>query len=133
MERGSTKHGPVRDHEMAHEVAGMTRGTPQPARSEEWRQTEPMDGADPAVVRSERAISDPAGHDIELRSELARILTRGAFPAGREALIGILADADASRDLIERVSLLPGGLQFASAHEVLEALGISSPETLQDE
>ena len=43
MERGNTKHGPLRDEELAHETEGMVRATPQPDHTEEWRQPEPVD------------------------------------------------------------------------------------------
>jgi hypothetical protein len=129
MERGNTKHGPLHDEEMAHETESMLRGAPQRAHAEEWREVEPLDGADPVVARPEGARPQPAGRDIELRSELARTLTRDAFPADRDALRGRLADADASSDLIARVADLPAGHQFGDVHEVLEALGINSPET----
>lgn len=112
---------------MAHEVEGMVRGAPQRPHVEQWRETEPLDGADPAADRAE--IPRSARRDLELRSELARLLTRDAFPADRDALSARLADADASEDLAGRVSELPATRSFASVHEVLEALGISSPES----
>jgi hypothetical protein len=68
-------------------------------------------------------------HDIELRSELARLLTRDLFPVARDALLARLEDAAASADLAERVAALPQGRRFATGHDVMVALGISSPET----
>jgi hypothetical protein len=129
MERGNTKHGPLHDEELAHETEPMLRGAPQRAHAEEWREAEPLDGADPVVARPEGTRPQPAGRDIELRSELARTLTRDAFPADGDALSDRLADADASPDLVGRVAGLPAGHQFDDVHEVLEALGINSPET----
>jgi hypothetical protein len=129
MERGNTKHGPLRDEELAHETEPMLRGAPQRAHAEEWREVEPLDGADPVVARPEGARPKPTVRNIELRSELARTLTRDAFPADRDALTDRLADADASLDLVGRVAGLPAGHRFDDVHEVLEALGINSPET----
>jgi hypothetical protein len=129
MERGNTKHGPQHDDEMAHETEAMVRGAPQRAHAEEWREVEPLDGADPVAARPDGSRPRPAGRDIELRSELARLLTRDAFPADRDALRGRLADAGAPADLTDRVARLPGGRQFGDVHQVLEALGINSPET----
>jgi hypothetical protein len=129
MERGNAKHGPRQDEELTHETEPIVRGTPQRAHAEEWRETEPLDGADPVAARPEAASPRPGGRDIELRSELARLLTRDAFPADRDILRGRLADADAPPDLVGRVGQLPGGRQFGDVHQVLEALGINSPET----
>jgi uncharacterized protein DUF2795 len=129
MERGNTKHGPTRDQEMAHEVERMMRGVPKPAHGEEWRETEPVEDSVPPLRRGDAAIPRPDIRDIELRSELARLLTRDLFPVGRDALLARLEDAGASPDLAERVAALPPGRRFATRHDVMVALGISSPET----
>jgi hypothetical protein len=127
MERRSAKHGPLRDEEMAHETEGLVRGAPQRPHIEQWRETEPVDDAGLAADRPETQA--PPSREMALRSELARTLTRDVFPADRDALAEVLADAGSSADLTERVSLLPADRRFASVHEVLETLGISSPET----
>jgi hypothetical protein len=123
MERGNTKHGPARDEELAHETQGMVRGAAQRTHAESWREPEPVDDSIPTVTR---AHADPAVAD---RAELARIMTRDWFPAGRASLLRRLADADAAARLIDRVAGLPERERFGSVHDVLEALGISSPET----
>lgn len=132
MERGNTKHGPLQDDKLARETQGMVRGSPQRPHTEEWREVEPMDGADPSVARAEGTGNGPAVRDIELRNELARILTRDTFPVAREELCDRLDAADASPDLTDRVSMLPADGPFRDVHQVLEALGINSPETRDD-
>ena len=129
MERGNTKHGPLQDDKLARQTQGMVRGAPQRAHLEEWREVEPMDGADPSADRPDGAASRPGGRDIQLRNELARILTRADFPADRDELCDCLSTADASQELTERVSALPDDQQFRDVHHVLAALGINSPET----
>lgn len=130
MERGNTKHGPAHDQEMAHETQQMVRGAPKPAHAEEWREPEPVEDALPPIRRGDGSNPRPEGRDIELRSELARILTRDLFPAGRDALLARLEDSDAPADLTERVAALPKGRhRFATRHDVLDALGLASPET----
>lgn len=126
MERGNTKHGPIRDDEMAHETRGMVRGAGQRPHAEEWRETEPVEDAIPpgAGLRS----PDP---DVAARSELARVITRDVFPADRQALVRKVADSDAGPGLADRLAELPAGRSFGSVHEVLEALGITSPEGTQ--
>jgi hypothetical protein len=129
MERGNTKHGRTRDQEMAHETERMAHGVPKPAHVEEWRETEPVEDAVPPLRRSDGGNPGPDIRDIELRSELARLLTKDLFPVGRDALLVRLEDAAASPDLAERVAALPQGRRFGSGHDVMVALGISSPET----
>ena len=124
MERGNTKHGPVRDEELAHETEGMVRADPQPAHTEEWRQPEPVD--DPReLFDAENAQAEEA---IELRSELARLLTRDEFPLTRSGLLAVLDQKDASPPLVALVSTLPGRPRYHSTHEVLEALGLADVE-----
>ncbi len=129
MERGNTKHGPVHDEEMAHETEGMVHGAPQRPYGEEWRETEPVEGALPPLRREPGANPRPEGRDLELRNELARVMTRDWFPADKAALLARFADADTPPDLTERLAMLPSGRRFSSSREVLEALGINSPET----
>ena len=129
MERGNTKHGPVHDDEMAHEAQGMVQGGAHRAHAEEWREPEPVDDGVPQVRRGDGANPQPSGRDFELRNELARVLTRDMFPAGRDALAARLADMDMPGDLMERVATLPAGARFGTSRDVLVALGINSPET----
>jgi hypothetical protein len=125
MERGNTKHGPVQDEEMAHETDRMVHGVPKPGHAEEWRDIEPVDDALPPVRRGD----GPSGTEFELRTELARLMTRDWFPADRDALLGRLADRDAAEDVTGVVTGLSAGRRFDSAHDVLVALGLNSPET----
>lgn len=123
MERGNTKHGPAHDEELAHETEGMTRGSAQRGHVEEWREPEPVEDSVPTPSRQ------PPDQDIIDRSELARVMTRDVFPATRETLLRKLADSDVPQDVVDRVSTLTPGRRFGGVHEVLEALGITSPET----
>lgn len=129
MERGNTKHGPVHDQQMAHETEGMVRGSAQRAHGEEWRETEPVEDAVPPLRRGHGANPRPEGRDIELRSEFARVMTKDRFPAGKDAIVARLTDTNAPQDLADRVAELPAGRRYGSPHEVMEALGINSPET----
>ena len=125
MERGSTKHGPLHDEQLARETGSMTRESPQPDRTEEWREPEPVD--DPReLFEGDEALTEQ--DEIELRSELARLLTRDEFPADREKLLSILDEKGATEALMARVQRLPAGEQYRNTHAVLEALGLSHPE-----
>src|ERR1700761_6600051 len=93
MERGNTKHGPLRDDELAKDTEDMVRGDPQPGRVQEEREPEPLD--DPReLFEADTALTEEEA--IELRSELARLLTRDEFPLTRSALLAILDAKDAS-------------------------------------
>ncbi len=129
MERGNSKHGPVRDEELAHETQGMVRGYPKPAHAEEWRDPEPVDGSIPPPKQPPGRNPLSGERDVELRAEFARIMTRDLFPAGRDAILARLTDADAPPDLAERVASLPAGRRFETPHDVLVTLGLNSPET----
>jgi len=100
----------------------MVRGGAQRGHTEEWRESEPLEGFPPLARR-------PPDQDVLDRSELARLMTRDVFPATRDILLRRLADTDAPQDLAERVAALAPGRRFGSVHEVLAALGIASPET----
>ena len=126
MERGNTKHGPLRDDELAHETEGMIRGEPTPSHTEEWRQPEPVD--DPRELFEAETVALTEEEAIELRSELARLLTRDEFPVSRAELLAILDQKDASQALVARVSALPEQQRYRSTHEVLDALGLAHPE-----
>jgi hypothetical protein len=126
MERGNTKHGPLRDDELAHETEGMVRGGPQTAHTEEWRQPEPVD--DPRELFEGEGAATTEEEAIELRSELARLLTRDEFPLSRHDLLAVLDEKDASPALVERVSRLPGRPRYHSTHELIEALGLAHAE-----
>jgi hypothetical protein len=102
---------------------GRARGRAQGGRAEEWRETEPVGNSVPSPARR------PPDPGIEDRAELARVLTRDFFPAGKQALLVRLADSDAPQGLVDRVTRLEAGKRFGSVHEVLDALGICSPET----
>jgi hypothetical protein len=125
MERGNTKHGPLRDDELARDTEDMVRASAQPGRVEEDREPEPLD--DPReLFEADAALTEEEA--IELRSELARLLTRDEFPLTRHALLAILDEKGASPALADRVSTLPGRPHYQSTHDLLEALSLAHPE-----
>jgi hypothetical protein len=125
MERGNTKHGPLRDDELARDTEDMVRADAQPGRVQEGREPEPLD--DPReLFEADTTLTEEEA--IELRSELARLLTRDEFPLTRHALLAILDAKDASPALVQRVSALPGRPHFPSTHALIEALGLAHAE-----
>ena len=109
MERGNTKHGPLRDDELARDTEDMVRAGAQPGRVEEGLEPEPLD--DPR----ELFVADAT-------------LTEEEFPLTRQALLAIVDEKGASPALADRVSSLPGRPHYQSTHDLLEALDLAHPE-----
>src|SRR5215208_1056322 len=89
MERLSTKHGPRVDQQLAHEVDGLTKGSPSEPRVEEFREQEsPGDGEPGATARLEQDAFLGLGRDAPTaRRELSRFLGLKVFPGDRSALL----------------------------------------------
>jgi len=126
MERGNTKHGPQRDDELARETEDLVRKEPQLSYTEEARETEPVDDPRELFEAEDAAVTEEEA--IELRSELARLLTRDEFPLTRHALLELLDQKDASQALVDRVSSLPGRPHYQSTRDLIEALGLAHAE-----
>jgi hypothetical protein len=127
MQRGSDRLNVHRDDEAKREMQGHIRSG-HPTRAEEWDDPEPGADDDPEVT--ERPVpaagaADPEEAEAEaLRSDLARHLGRGAFPADREGLKRALMDQYAPDFLVETVRELPkDGDSYENVQEVMAALG----------
>ena len=124
----STKHSARVDEEMEHEIQGMLKGE-HATRAEEWREVEPVAegepdiGADPAGTL---VGGTPVGMDADAvvaRAELARWLTRAAFPGDRDALVEAARDARAPDAVVEELQRLPEGQSYERIGDVARALG----------
>jgi hypothetical protein len=120
IDRGSAKHGALRDDILAHEVEGIVRAG-RDTRAEEWKSAEPPGEDTPQVaLHPEGAVprvGAPPGmttRDVEERSEIARWLGRAVFPAEREEIIDHLRYQHAPDRVIEEVAKAPPGVQFRS-------------------
>ena len=114
------------------------RTRPSPWCAARRNRTTPRSGA--RLSRSTTVHNDPRelfeGTDalsdqdaIELRSELARLLSRDEFPVDRAALLAILDDKGATPPLVALVSSrLPEGQRYDSTPELLAALGLAHVE-----
>ena len=134
MERGSDKHSPRVDEQLAHEVDGMMRAE-RPTHAEEWKEPEPAgeDQPDPGLLGEpeERRPGAPVGmtaDDVQLRADLAAHLTRAAFPTDESGLLGHLVDGNAPDRLRDLVRRLPSGRVYQSVGEVWTALGYPEEE-----
>ena len=126
-ERGSVQHSPRVDDELEHETRSMVQGAAVEARSQEARTQEgPADGEpEPdARIAGDRPSKSPmlAAADVELRSELARHLQPGRFPASRPEVLAMAQELHAPDPVIELLNRLPEG-RYDTIGEVWLALG----------
>ncbi|MFN8167366.1 MAG: DUF2795 domain-containing protein [Candidatus Nanopelagicales bacterium] len=64
----------------------------------------------------------------ELRSRIAASLTRGVFPASRQALVVDAESQGASPEVVSALRRLPGSTTFESLADVALALGLGHEE-----
>ncbi|MFE7358656.1 DUF2795 domain-containing protein [Streptomyces sp. NPDC057543] len=130
MERGSSRVSPHEDDQRKHELldflrSGHTTRTneaydPEPPADDDVR-VDPGGPVPPPGAARERARAEAAAE--ELRAELARRLSRTAFPADRTSLVRTLSGAYAPDTLVDAVRELPAGDRYANAGEIARALG----------
>jgi hypothetical protein len=131
MDRGSSKHGPRLDEQMAYEVRGQTQGAGAGSRAEEWHEPEPVPedeaGFDEAPVVDGREDAESAvtldAPEREARSRLGRYLHRSVFPADRATLLAAARDAQAPDDVLGELERLAPDTRFGTVEEVWMALG----------
>lgn len=130
MERGSTKHGPQLDDELARQARSHTQGSsPAAGRADETMEQEPPgeDQPEPTLIpqgqRPSGAPSPLTGAELEARSRLGRAIPRSALPGEREALLQAALANDADADITTELERLPAGRRFHTIYEVWEALG----------
>jgi hypothetical protein len=111
MDRGSSKHSPRLDEQMAGEVRGTVQGNVG-GRAEEWHEAEPSGEDQPSVSLD----PDPGEDFSRFGSYLGRI-----FPADREALLDSARGFEAPDDVLDRLSTLPAGTTYQNAAEVWHA------------
>jgi hypothetical protein len=121
MQRGSDRLSRHRDDEMKHELQGLLRSG-HPTRTEEWHDPEPAAEDDPEVAAGPVTPSRAPSSLESVRLELARILSRGAFPANPPALSRALRRGHAPDALVEQVERLPRNERYGTVQQLAEAL-----------
>jgi len=111
IDRGSTKHGPRLDEEMAHEVKG--EDLPEPG----W--------IPPGHLGSETGDDrDPDRRDE--RAWIGAYLPRDIFPADRLKLVAAARAQQAPDEVIEVLGRLAADVTYPGAPELWKALGLHS-------
>ena len=128
MERGSSKHGPRLDDQLRHETESLVRAGKTP-HAVEWLQTEPIeDGHLVLPADHQPGARGMTSADVQRRSEIARYLPARALPMDRAAMLSFLDDTWAPEEIIGQIRALPEAAEFATAGEVVRALGIPTEE-----
>jgi hypothetical protein len=128
-EQISGTHGHAEDDAIKSQDRGELRGTGEEELLEDEEELEEElgdSGESQASWAAEGRFAGTPGEDwdaIELRSELARLLGRHAYPTTREHLIQTLTARSEDR-LADLVSSLPAGATFSSLSDLLQALGV---------
>lgn len=130
MQGSSGTHGPQRDDALRRETSGAVRAG-RATRAEEWRDPEPPADGEPEMTWAPSGRPGPDADTIALRSDLARNLGRGFFPATAASLRDTLAERQAPQHLVDLVAGLPSDEKFHDLGSVLRALGfeVSSEES----
>lgn len=66
--------------------------------------------------------------DTEARSDIARFLGKGVWPADRDTLLQVAQDNQADDAVLARLAQLPAGRQFTNVQDVAVELGLATPE-----
>jgi Protein of unknown function (DUF2795) len=128
MERGSSKHSPRVDEQMASEVRGTVQGVAG-ARAEEWKMAEPSGEDQPQtslvpeqeIVRGEvTGVGSQSGEEF---SRFGSYIGMSALPGNREALLKSAGDLEAPDDIVDALNQLPPDTTYRNLAEVWHALG----------
>ncbi len=128
MERGSSKHSPRADDQLAHEVQGMMKAA-RSTHAEEWKDPEPSGEDQPDVDRNpagtlQGAVPDGmTSDDVERRSAVAQVLGKDVYPATAAELVTRARENDASDDVVRTLEGLPADQSFRNVQEVWTTLG----------
>ncbi|WP_327287289.1 DUF2795 domain-containing protein [Streptomyces sp. NBC_01198] len=127
-DQGTNKTGFVRDDELKREMQGELQGN-RTQRSDDSFDPEPS-GEDPPLAElrpADQGGGAPPGMtplDVSVRSELARHLERGVFPAQRDGLLDALRRNQAPDSVVNLVEDLPTGERYTNVQDVMRAMGL---------
>jgi hypothetical protein len=126
MDRGSNKHSPRVDDQMAHEVQGIVQGRAG-GRAEEWKTPEPSGEDQPEVTlvpEDYYGRGEPNGvgnTEAEQLSRFGTYIGLSALPGDRAALEKSARDLEAPDDVLDRLQKLPAGTTYQTVTEVWDA------------
>ena len=133
MDRGSSKHGPQLDEQMAHEVRGIVQGGVN-SRADEANDPEPAGEDQPdatwegAGARTGGAPPGMTYEEVERRSRLGRYIPRTSLPGDREDLLAGASELNAPDDILDLLGQLPPDQDYATVSQVWAALGFHNED-----
>jgi membrane protein len=122
MDRGSNKHSPRVDDQMAAEVRGTVQGIAG-GRAEEWKMAEPSGEDQPqvsVVPEAENVRGEPGGVGSpqgEAFSRFGSYIGLSALPGDRAALLKSAQDLEAPDDVVARLESLPADTTYRNVAE----------------
>ncbi|MEV0263594.1 DUF2795 domain-containing protein [Streptomyces sp. NPDC050617] len=137
MQHGADKTGPARDDMMKKQLRGELNAD-RSLRTDEEHELQPSGEDQPAVARDPAAESGtgaPAGtgvprgmteRDVSIRSDLARHLGRGIYPADRSAVLESLREHHAPDRLLDLADRLPDSERYENVQAVAASLGLGT-------
>ncbi|MEU7043589.1 DUF2795 domain-containing protein [Streptomyces varsoviensis] len=137
MQHGSDKTGPVRDDMMKKQLRGELNAD-RWLRTDEEHELQPSGEDQPAVARDpadefEGGVSADTGvpdgmteRDVAIRSDLARHLGRGIYPADRSAVLASLREHHAPDRLVDLAERLPGSGRYENVQAIAASLGLAT-------
>jgi hypothetical protein len=131
MERGSAKHGPLKDDLLDEEAYPLTHG--HPANDARGPSQHELPEADEGTVGLPPSMDIAPPHALperllELRTEVAQYLRPHDFPAARDRLIASANDLGAPPEIIELLCRLPADRELATFVDVWRTLGFPTED-----
>jgi hypothetical protein len=134
MERGSSKHSPHVDEEMAREARSHLQGSPGGSRAAEWRDVEATSDEAPEpqwIPQGQRPDGAPVpltGADLEARSQLGRAIPRSVLPGDRQRVLQGAEQLQVTPEIRAELARLPAGRTYHTIYEIWDALGYGNEE-----
>ncbi|GAA2101174.1 hypothetical protein GCM10009801_74210 [Streptomyces albiaxialis] len=126
-QHGRDKMSPVRDDEIKKEMQGELKAD-RALRVEEEHELQPAGDDQPEAGRAPEAPL-ATSESVALRSDLARHLERGIYPADRSAVLACLRRNHAPDRLLDVAARLPAGDTFTNVQDLADALGLETEES----
>jgi DNA-binding transcriptional MocR family regulator len=131
MERGSAKHGPLKDDFLDEEAYPLTHG--HPANDARGPSLDELPEGEEGTVGLPPSFDTAPPHGLpegllQFRTELAQYLRPHDFPATRERLIASANDLGATPEVIQLLCRLPGDRELATFSDVWRTLGFPTED-----
>lgn len=130
---GREKTSPIRDDVIKREMVGELRAARGTRVEEEHEaqpssQDEPVMGASPGGPMTGGTPRGITPEGVESRTDMARFLGRGVFPADRDGVVATLRRNNADDWLIDEAERLPGDREYENMQSISRELGFGAEQ-----